>query len=64
MMTKARRRRQVTVRMEDAAQALIEQAYVLCSQDNHTTWQRRQNSTELLRRGRAYAHAVAAVRRS
>jgi hypothetical protein len=63
-MTAAHKRRKAIARMEDLAQALIAQAYTLCHSDNHTIWQRRDNSAELLRRGRAYANAVAAVRRS
>ena len=47
--------------MERAAQELIEQAYILCSEANHTIYERRIHSIELLRRARQYARRVRLV---
>ena len=64
MRTAAQKRLAAIARMEERGQALVAQAYTLCHSENHTIWQRRDNSAELLKRGRQYANAVAAVRRS
>lgn len=63
-MTKMQKRRAAADRLEQAAQGLIAQAYILCSPDGHNIHARQRNSAELLKRARQYANAVAAVRRS
>lgn len=63
-MTKAQKRRYAMERMEQAGQELIERAYILCAPEHRTTWAVRNNGAELLKYGRKYANAVAAMRRS
>ena len=59
-MKRSKKSRQIE-RMETAGQALIEQAYILCSSENRTYWEVRNNSATLLERAREYTNAVRLV---